>query len=218
MERVKPEIQSKINEKLNECIEKAGNVTAFAQSIGVSRDSVNNWLRGKSDIRLNDLVTIRQKYNVSVDYLLGLSPNPAVDENVQTAIAVTGLSEKAIGLLQLMRVNSGYMRSVNFLLEQIAFYREVIGAVKKVLDSLAAEEIVAEDVADDELALLDQLERRGWLIGSPLACAAIYSDRAGLALHDLLEKKISPAESSECSYDDRWIMGFDADNEQTGRI
>ena len=95
MERVKEEVRKKIIENVNRLIGQDG-VTCFARSIGVSRDTVNNWISGKSDIRLNDLVKIREKYGVNIDFLLGLSDNPAISADVQIACKTTGLSEKAI--------------------------------------------------------------------------------------------------------------------------
>ena len=99
MERVKQEIRSKLIYYLDGLIKEAGNVTAFAKSIGVSRDSVNNWLSGKSDIRLNDLVAISKKYNKSVDYLLGLSKYPTLKQDEKQAAAYTGLSTNAVAVL-----------------------------------------------------------------------------------------------------------------------
>lgn len=99
MERVKPETQSKVIEALKELVKQAGNVTAFAKSIDVSRDSVNNWLSGKSDIRLNDLVRIAEKYNVSSDWLLGLSSARTRDRSIEGAVSVTGLSVGSVCFL-----------------------------------------------------------------------------------------------------------------------
>lgn len=125
MERVKPEIQSKIYENLKELIEKAGNVTAFARSIGVSRDTVNNWLFGKSDIRLNDLVTISQTYNVSVDYLLGLAYSPTREGNKQAAEEYTGLSPEAITALSDQK-NCYWFSDVSMVLSSDEFYKIVL--------------------------------------------------------------------------------------------
>jgi transcriptional regulator with XRE-family HTH domain len=112
VERVKPEIQSKIYENLKELIEKAGNVTAFARSIGVSRDTVNNWRFGKSDIRLNDLVTISQTYNVSVDYLLGLAYSPTREGNKQAAEEYFKLSPGAVDVLHKLKSYTDYVSAM----------------------------------------------------------------------------------------------------------
>ena len=117
MERVKPEIQSKVKEALQELKLQAGNVTAFAKSIDVSRDSVNNWLSGRSDIRLNDLVRIAEEYNVSADWLLGLSTAPTRDRSMEGAVSVTGLSEKSICFLNDHGKDSNVLKVLNLLLD-----------------------------------------------------------------------------------------------------
>lgn len=105
MERVKPELRDRINRKINfSLIQDAGSVTEFAKSIGVSRDTVNNWLSGKSDLRLNDLVNISKEYEVSVDWLLGTvdDANYSNDATIRLISEYTGLSTKAIEQLHLM--------------------------------------------------------------------------------------------------------------------
>lgn len=125
MERVGTDVQIIINERLRELIERAGNVTAFARSIGVSRDTVNNWLFGKSDIRVNDLLKIRERYNVSVDWLLGLADHETVNKDIQTAIAVTGLTESAIMALQ--DISAEDAEVVSKLLVTDSFYGLIMG-------------------------------------------------------------------------------------------
>ena len=117
LERVKPEIQNKVKEALQELVLQAGNVTAFAKSIDVSRDTVNNWLCGRSDIRVNDLVRIAEKYNVSADWLLGLSPAPTRDRSMESAVSVTGLDEKSILFLRDHGKGSGVLNAINLLLD-----------------------------------------------------------------------------------------------------
>ena len=117
MERVKPEIQETITQRLRLFIEQAGNVTAFARSIGVSRDSVNNWLSGKSDIRLNDLVKISEQYHVSIDWLLGLAESPTRDGDQQKAETYTGLSAEAVERLHSLKGHDSI--SLDYLSETI---------------------------------------------------------------------------------------------------
>lgn len=114
MERVKPEIQKSVNDKLRDFIEQAGNVTAFAQSISVTRDTVNNWLIGRSDIRVNDLVKISEKYKVSTDWLLGLTDHPTTNEDMKTAITITGLSEQTIQRISELKPGENVSRAFGF--------------------------------------------------------------------------------------------------------
>ena len=48
------------------------------------------------------VAALARQYGVTADYLLGLSDNPTTDENLKTAIKVTGLSQRAIEGLQEM--------------------------------------------------------------------------------------------------------------------
>ena len=71
---------------------------AFAASIGLNRDRVNNWLNGRSKLDVDSLAKISRKYGVSSDWILGLTPidTRSPDSSIQGVAAVTGLSEKAI--------------------------------------------------------------------------------------------------------------------------
>ena len=71
---------------------------AFAASIGLNRDRVNNWLNGRSKLDVDSLAKISRQYGVSSDWILGLKPIDArsPDSSIQGVAAVTGLSEKAI--------------------------------------------------------------------------------------------------------------------------
>lgn len=146
MERVNTEIRSALVENLQKLIYKEGSVTAFGRSIGVTRDSVNNWLSGRSDIRLNDLVTISKKYDVSVDYLLGLSDIPAVDPDMRTAIQVTGLSQKAIETVK---------HCDPIILSDLLEPERFCALVVDIEDLMNCEALLAEQLEGDALSGLD---------------------------------------------------------------
>lgn len=76
MARTSQEIRKRVIARLRTLIKSAGGVTAFADSINTPRNTVNNWLRGVSDIRISDLCTIREQYGVSTDYVLGFDEQP----------------------------------------------------------------------------------------------------------------------------------------------
>ena len=58
---------------------------------------------------------LAQYYGVSSDYLLGLSGTPSIDEDIQVAYKVTGLSEKAISVLN--GADSDELDFISFLIE-----------------------------------------------------------------------------------------------------
>lgn len=68
----------------------------LAAALGVKREMVTYWENGTRPIKAETIIEIAKRYNVSADYLLGLSDTPSVSEDMKTAVKVTGLTEKAI--------------------------------------------------------------------------------------------------------------------------
>lgn len=71
----------------------------LADYLGKKREQVTYWESGKRLINLSALVQIAQHYNVSVDYLLGLTKTESDSQSVRDAVFTTGLSEEAIDIL-----------------------------------------------------------------------------------------------------------------------
>ncbi len=96
------ETRKKVNERISEFRENQLKMTQaeFAIALGMEerkgRSTVNNWERGIVHVKSDDLVKISTTFGVSVDYLLGITDFPAVDDDMRIAHRVTGLSEKAI--------------------------------------------------------------------------------------------------------------------------
>lgn len=61
-----------------------------------NRQSVTGYVDGSTVPTAEKIIAIAEYYNVSADYLLGLTDSPTVDKDMKTAIKVTGLSQKAI--------------------------------------------------------------------------------------------------------------------------
>lgn len=113
-------------------------VTEFARSIGVSRNNVNDWIRGKADIRIGDVIEISKKYGKSVDWILGLVPKEK-DSNVQevqVASDYTGLNHEAIEMLHLHNAKKAFqdrIEGLNFLLCNIMFYKDCLPGIDRVI-------------------------------------------------------------------------------------
>lgn len=60
-------------DRLSELVIEYPTTTAFAEYIGISRQTVGFWLNGNRVPDANSLVTIAKKMNVSTDWLLGLT-------------------------------------------------------------------------------------------------------------------------------------------------
>lgn len=69
---------------------------AVAISLGVSRPTVAGWLDGKNLPDIESLEKIARLFQVSADYLLGLSDTISLDANLKAAVEYTGLSERAV--------------------------------------------------------------------------------------------------------------------------
>ena len=68
---------------------------------GASRQTVANWLNGMSFPNADALVRMAEFYNVSADYLLGLSDTKSADVGLKAAVEYTGLSEEAVEWLHM---------------------------------------------------------------------------------------------------------------------
>ena len=76
--------------------------------LGCSAQAINQFKQGTAYPKTENLIKIASFYNVSVDYLLGLSNAKSMDTTVQTICKYTGLSEKSVNSLHLWANTSGY--------------------------------------------------------------------------------------------------------------
>lgn len=79
--------------------EKGGSITGDAEKIGTSQCTLSDFINGKRSIRSDTLKKLCEYYNVSSDYILGLSDVPTRNETIQEINAKTGLSQEAITAL-----------------------------------------------------------------------------------------------------------------------
>jgi len=94
----------------------------IANYLGCAVRTVQAYERGEREFPIDMIPLIARLYNVSADYLFGLSDEmqPQAKEFEQA----TGLSEKSVALLQSMK-NDGLAESLNLLLEMNDFKRIV---------------------------------------------------------------------------------------------
>lgn len=74
-----------------------------SRAVGVRRETIKQWENAERHIKAVDLVKLSAYYNVSVDYLLGISQQPFVSEDIQTAQKTLGLSPDAINKILYLR-------------------------------------------------------------------------------------------------------------------
>lgn len=68
----------------------------LADELGITRQSLSLYEKSERTINIELLAKIADFFNVSTDYLMGRTDTATLDENIQTACKVTGLSEKAV--------------------------------------------------------------------------------------------------------------------------
>lgn len=71
----------------------------LANKLNCNRQKIADWERGKSTPSADDLILLSNIFNVSSDYLLGISPAPTTDKNVQFICDYTGLEVESIEYL-----------------------------------------------------------------------------------------------------------------------
>jgi len=68
----------------------------LADSIGITRQSLSRYELGERTANIDLLKKVAEHYNVSADYLLGLTDNKTTDIDLQAVCEFTGLSDNAI--------------------------------------------------------------------------------------------------------------------------
>lgn len=98
---------------------RVGGVKEAARIIGVAPEAVSTWLRGRIVPSIDCFAKIADVYNVSVDYLLGLSETQQVkdipDEAAYSSVPARAFYNSA---LQLMAKQNSLIAQQNALLQQ----------------------------------------------------------------------------------------------------
>lgn len=68
----------------------------IANDTGISRAALNNYANDKAEIGINNVVKLAKYFNVSADYLLGLSDAKTNDKELQAICDFVGLNECAV--------------------------------------------------------------------------------------------------------------------------
>lgn len=71
-----------------------------ANGIGESRETVRNWEVGTRKLKAESIIKLARYFDVSSDYLLGLSDVKAANADTQAVCEYTGLSEAALQIWQ----------------------------------------------------------------------------------------------------------------------
>lgn len=82
----------------------------LAEITGKTRQTISQYVNGVSEPGYDTLVKIADHFKVSLDYLLGRSKARTLDNSIQAACNITGLTEESIyALRRYMDVDDGYL-------------------------------------------------------------------------------------------------------------
>jgi len=95
-----------LNQRIRELLEgQEARTEDFANAVGISSSAVRMWCTGYARPDIEKIPVICKFFNVSADYLLGLSTIPSVDVEIRDFCEKTGLSDAAVlNLLQLQKL------------------------------------------------------------------------------------------------------------------
>lgn len=111
----------------------------FADKLGMSRATVGFYAAGKRIPDARGVKTISDKCGVSADWLLDPSKPKTQKTDILTSCKTTGLSEKAVGTLNVLN-NSPVVAGLSVLIEEPKFIGDVSSFIKLTIDVAAATE------------------------------------------------------------------------------
>lgn len=89
----------------------------LANALNCKRQKIADWERGKSLPAVNDVILLSKFFNVSTDYLLGLTDVTTTDRDLKFICDYTGLSEKSVDVLHFFNGSECIYPTINLLLE-----------------------------------------------------------------------------------------------------
>ena len=129
-------VYEKANKPLAARLQKlVANTSELAAFLGCSVQAVNQYKQGTAVPHIEKIVKIAEFYNVSVDYLLGITDAPSRDNDIQSVCGFTGLSQKAVLLLHDLSSSSSYTKGfresvISLILESDIFWNEIMEYVQ----------------------------------------------------------------------------------------
>lgn len=152
-----------IGERIGQARESANETQQnLADALGVKREMVTYWENGKRPIKAETLFQIAKRYSVSGDYLLGLSENRTVSEDMKTVIKVTGLPQTAIEKIIYWQIDDDRFIPLEELLSSDLFYDFLYDVGRATGNAVAIPRQLdryKEDFANDPNEELGTLER-----------------------------------------------------------
>ena len=142
-------------QRLRNLIEEEGiSQKQLAVEAEIAESSISKYLNCEAEPKLVPLVNIAKHFDVSIDYLLGVSNCKQYEENMQAATKVTGLSDDAIKYVKMYAERFGDFFEVVLkepLLEHVLFrFHECIATEESILKDKYIDDYI-EKMANGEL-------------------------------------------------------------------
>lgn len=117
--------------------------TDLANKLGRKREEITMYETGARNIDINTLKEVAKIFNVSTDYLLGITEFESIDTNNIAIHNLLGLSDEAIkNLIRLKKYhNSNILDTINYLLEQEKLFPDEYYTIIENVGSLTDEEV-----------------------------------------------------------------------------
>lgn len=181
----------------------------LAEAVGVSREIIQHWERGSRHIKAAHLIALSKHFNVTTDYLLGLSPTETNDRDIAAIGDYTGLTAKCIDTL--LKLN--YADAFPFIIHLLSDYdglgtafREIGRAYMSSFIAATAKKPLREDEAqayndfrnavylgeamyEDEA--LNKRALAGEIVLSPTEAVDWYKSRAKRVIDAITESALS---------------------------
>ena len=94
----------------------------LAEYLGVPDNTISYFCNGKRMPNTEQNKIISEFFNVSSDYLLGLTDTPTSDKDIQYICQYTGLSQKSIEVLHTHKISNEVYQIINLILESNSTY------------------------------------------------------------------------------------------------
>lgn len=97
----------------------------LSELLNVTRQSIGQYCEGISLPPADKIVMIAKYFNVSTDYLLGISDTKTTDADLKAVCKYTGLTEEAVKILNQNISNKLFGYALNYIIHDNNFFREL---------------------------------------------------------------------------------------------
>ena len=179
-------------DRLSDLITESGKtLRQIASEIGISYPTLSTYQNGIQKANIEALAKIANYFNVSADYLLGLSDAPTTDKTAAAAVDYTGLAPDTVKFLHTMHSVLGsdmFARAVDFLITDAQYksggsdYNPLLKAISVFLklDASDNKQVYVMNASGDIQPFDSQGGRRG-IRSNEIAFDGDMSDAVALA-------------------------------------